>query len=94
MIEGNVISSSFAVESAIDVSGYCYNLTVKFIKCKVSTFFSYLKVKVEIINETIVNGQSDCGDDGDNPEDVTEEPGSRQILESMQRRLGAVNLPF
>ena len=65
-----------------------------YIECKVFDVFSCLKVKIEIIYETIVNGQGDCSDDGDHPEEVTEEARSRKILEPMQRRLGAVNLPF
>ena len=86
------MSSSFAVESAIDVSGYCYNLTVETNNTQFSVFC--LQVKFEIINKTEDNRQGHRGNDGDGPEKATQKPGSWQILEAMQRGLRAVNLAY
>ena len=55
---------------------------------------SCLAVKIDIINETVDYSQCHCSNDGDDPQNVTEEPRSREILESMQCRLRAVNLTF
>ena len=55
---------------------------------------SCLAIKIDIINETVDYSQCHCSNDGDDPENVTEEPRSREILESMQCGLRAVNLTF
>ena len=88
------MSSSLAVESAIDVSGRCYIKIDSIHLCKTFSVFPCLEVKIDIINETVDNSQSHCSNDGDDPKNMAEDPGSREILESMQRGLRAVNLPF